>query len=317
MVPGLTGGKMSSSEPDSKIDLLDSPEDVRRKIKKAFCEPGNVQENGVLAFAKHVLFPVLDGKEFVVRRTEKHGGDVHYSAYPQLEEAYAGREIFPLDLKNAVARELSKLLEPIQTKFAADAEMQLVRDKGYPDEVKKKGGARKSEPERAVDVSRLDLRVGVVVSAEKHPDSSVSSLYVEKIDIGEKEPRTVVSGLAKYLTLDELRGRKVVLLCNLKPANMKGVKSEAMLLAASKDERVEPLDPPASSGPSDRVYVDGYQHDLAGEPDAVLNPKRKIFEQVQADLGVNSECVAEYKGEPLRTAGGVVRVRTLTSAGIK
>jgi tyrosyl-tRNA synthetase len=62
MVPGLTGGKMSSSEPDSKIDLLDSPEDVKRKIKKAFCEPGNVQENGVLAFAKHVLFPVLDGR---------------------------------------------------------------------------------------------------------------------------------------------------------------------------------------------------------------------------------------------------------------
>ncbi|CAI8005681.1 Aminoacyl tRNA synthase complex-interacting multifunctional protein 1 [Geodia barretti] len=56
----------------------------------------------------------------------------------------------------------------------------------------------------------------------KHPDPSVSSLYVEKVDIGEKEPRTVVSGLAKHLTLEELRDRKVVLLCNLKPANMKG-----------------------------------------------------------------------------------------------
>ncbi|CAI8005677.1 Aminoacyl tRNA synthase complex-interacting multifunctional protein 1, partial [Geodia barretti] len=189
--------------------------------------------------------------------------------------------------------------------------------------VVKKGGGKKGAggggagPDRPVDISRLDLRVGVVISAEKHPDPSVSSLYVEKVDIGEKEPRTVVSGLAKHLTLEELRDRKVVLLCNLKPANMKGVRSEAMLLASSKDESVEPLDPPPDSKPGDRVYVDGYQHDVAGEPDAVLNPKKKIFEQVQADLLVNSDCVAEYKGEPLRTTVGVVKVRTLTSAGIK
>ena len=50
MVPGLTGGKMSSSEPNSKIDFLDPPDVVKRKIKSAFCEEGNVAENGVLAF---------------------------------------------------------------------------------------------------------------------------------------------------------------------------------------------------------------------------------------------------------------------------
>ncbi|CAI8005684.1 Tyrosine--tRNA ligase, cytoplasmic [Geodia barretti] len=228
MVPGLTGGKMSASEPDSKIDLLDSPGDVKRKIKKAFCEPGNVQENGILAFAKHVLFPVLDGTEFVIERSKKHGGNVRYTTFTELEESYAKEEIYPLDLKNAVARELSKLLEPIHAKFSADSEMQMIRDRAYPDEVVKKGGGKKGAggggagPDRPVDISRLDLRVGVVISAEKHPDPSVSSLYVEKVDIGEKEPRTVVSGLAKHLTLEELRDRKVVLLCNLKPANMKG-----------------------------------------------------------------------------------------------
>jgi methionine--tRNA ligase beta chain len=273
----------------------------------------------VLAFAKHVLFPVLDGREFVIHRAEKHGGDVHYATYPELEQSYAKEEIFPLDLKNAVARELSKLLEPIQKKFSEDVEAQRIRDEGYPDEVKQKGGKKGAggQPERAVDVSRLDIRVGVVVSAEKHPDPDVSALYVEKIDVGEKELRTVVSGLAKYLSLDELKGRKVVLLCNLKPANMKGVKSEAMLLAASKDGKVEPLDPPASSKIGDRVYVEGYQHEIAGEPDTVLNPKKKVFEQVQADLDVSSGRVAQYKGEPLRTAGGVVTVQTLTSASIR
>ncbi len=50
---------MSSSEEDSKIDLLDSAASVKKKMKKAFCEPGKVENNGVLAFAKYVLFPLL------------------------------------------------------------------------------------------------------------------------------------------------------------------------------------------------------------------------------------------------------------------
>lgn len=58
-VPGLTGGKMSSSDEDSKIDMLDTPSVVKKKLKKAFCEPGNVEENGVLSFVKHVIYPLM------------------------------------------------------------------------------------------------------------------------------------------------------------------------------------------------------------------------------------------------------------------
>jgi len=61
-VPGLTGGKMSSSEEESKIDLLDGKAQVKKKLGKAFCEEGNISNNGVLAFAKHVLFPLSDSK---------------------------------------------------------------------------------------------------------------------------------------------------------------------------------------------------------------------------------------------------------------
>ncbi len=53
---------MSASEEDSKIDLLDSESDVKRKLKRAFCEPGNIADNGVLSFVKHVVFPLLHGK---------------------------------------------------------------------------------------------------------------------------------------------------------------------------------------------------------------------------------------------------------------
>jgi len=62
-VPGLTGAKMSSSEADSKIDLLDSAAAVKKKMKKAFCEPGTVEGNGVLAFVKNVLFHTLNPNE--------------------------------------------------------------------------------------------------------------------------------------------------------------------------------------------------------------------------------------------------------------
>ena len=58
-VPGLTGAKMSSSEEESKIDLLDAAASVKKKMKKAVCEPGNIKDNGVLAFLKYVIFPLL------------------------------------------------------------------------------------------------------------------------------------------------------------------------------------------------------------------------------------------------------------------
>lgn len=57
---------MSSSEVDSKIDLLDSPAIVKKKLKKAFCEPGNIAENGLLAFAKHVIFGLFQPNESMI-----------------------------------------------------------------------------------------------------------------------------------------------------------------------------------------------------------------------------------------------------------
>lgn len=51
-------------------------------------------------------------------------------------------------------------------------------------------------------MSRLDLRVGHIIKAEKHPDAD--SLYVEQVDVGEASPRTVVSGLVKHIPLDQV-----------------------------------------------------------------------------------------------------------------
>ena len=80
MVPGLTGGKMSASDPDSKIDLLDTPEVVRKKLKKAICVPKEVEGNGILSFVEYVLLPVsslkIGGKgKFVVERGKPEDRD--------------------------------------------------------------------------------------------------------------------------------------------------------------------------------------------------------------------------------------------------
>ncbi|XP_062846806.1 tyrosine--tRNA ligase, cytoplasmic [Trichomycterus rosablanca] len=307
MVPGLTGGKMSSSEEESKIDLLDKKEDVKKKLKKAFCEPGNIQNNGVLSFVKHVLFPLHS--EFVIKRDPKWGGDKVYTVYEDVEKDFAEEHVHPGDLKASVEVALKKLLDPIRKKFETP-ELKKLTNSAYPATSKNKGAAEDDE----VIPSRLDLRVGKIVSVEKHPDAD--SLYLEKIDVGEEQPRTVVSGLVAYITQEELQDRLVVLLCNLKPQNMRGIESQAMLLCASVEgepRKVEPLDPPEGSAPGDRVFVDGYS---SGTPDDELKPKKKVFEKLQVDMKISDECVAQWKENDLITKLGKITCKTLKGGNI-
>jgi len=130
MLPGLTGEKMSASVEKSKIDLLDSPADVKNKIRSAYCPVGVVEGNGILAFTKYILFTLKEdnGEKFVVKRPEKYGGDLKYKTYEELEKDYIDKKLHPLDLKTAVAEEINQLLEPIRKKFK---DKQLVK-KAYP-----------------------------------------------------------------------------------------------------------------------------------------------------------------------------------------
>lgn len=84
-----------------------------------------------------------------------------------------------------------------------------------PKEAKEKAPAA---PEAPVDVGRLDLRIAKVEDVQRHPDAD--SLYLLKINCGEEKPRTVCSGLVKFVAMDELKDRMVVLLCNLKPVKV-------------------------------------------------------------------------------------------------
>ncbi|XP_027740532.1 aminoacyl tRNA synthase complex-interacting multifunctional protein 1 isoform X4 [Empidonax traillii] len=130
-----------------------------------------------------------------------------------------------------------------------------VEKKGEKKEKKQQPAAGSSDA-KPVDVSRLDLRVGCIITAEKHPDAD--TLYVEQVDVGEGSPRTVVSGLVKHVPLEKMQNRMAILLCNLKPAKMRGVVSQAMVMCASSPEKVEILAPPPGAVPGDRITFEGF-----------------------------------------------------------
>lgn len=169
---------------------------------------------------------------------------------------------------------------------------------------------QQSEPEE-VHVGRLDMRVGLIRKATKHPDAD--SLYVEEVDVGEEKPRTVISGLVKFIPIEEMQNRKAILMCNLKPSKMRGIMSEAMVMCASTPDKVEILTPPEDSAPGDLVHVAGFER----KPDAQLNPKKKIFEACAPDLKVNSDKVATYKGVPWTVNGKHCNSTTLVDVQIK
>lgn len=173
------------------------------------------------------------------------------------------------------------------------------------------GGGGDKKDEGPVDVGRLDMRVGLITTAKRHPDAD--SLYIEEIDVGEEKPRQVISGLVKFVPIEEMQNRKAIILCNLKPSKMRGIVSEAMVMCASTPERVEILMPPEGSKPGDVVTVEGFERN----PDAQLNPKKKIFETCAPDLKVDGNGVAVYKGSPWAVNGKPCKAASLTGVQVK
>lgn len=146
MVPGLHGGKMSSSEEDSKIDLLDTADAVTKKIRKAVAVPKVVEENGLLAFVEYVLLPasgLLHGKpRFTVERERDGLETLVYGDIAKMHEDYRNDTLTPQLLKPAVSNALNELLEPIRKSFEQSPEWQEITTKAYPPPPKKEKKAK-------------------------------------------------------------------------------------------------------------------------------------------------------------------------------
>jgi tyrosyl-tRNA synthetase len=339
MVPGLIGAKMSSSDADSKIDLLDEPEAVTRKVKKAFCEEGNVENNPLLSFCKMVLFPILDGKPFEINRPEKFGGILSYISYESMEKDFAAKQLYPGDLKIGVTAQINAVVAAIRTKFDTPEMVELIK-KAYPDmplpkfscvkpednhrdrgqqqqQKKQKKQKKAAPPPKPVveDVSRVEMKVGLIKTIEKHPDAD--SLFVETVDFGD-HTRTIVSGLCNYYKAEELLGKQAVFLTNLKKGKLRGIVSEGMIMAASDAEHktVEVIFCPGAT-PGEQVVVEGF----LGEADKQVDAKKTggVWEKaIQPFYSTNDKLEATWKGIAMKAekSNAVCSVVSLVGAAV-
>jgi tRNA-binding EMAP/Myf-like protein len=117
----------------------------------------------------------------------------------------------------------------------------------------------------------------------------------------ETGPRQIASGLKAHYSLEEMQGRKVLVLANLKSRKLVGFPSHGMVLCASSGDKVEFIDPPADAKVGDRIMVEGYDGEPATENQVI---KKKMLDVIFPDLKTNGDGVATYKGTPLKTSDG-------------
>ena len=303
--------KAALNPEEEYIDLIEQDSQIKKKIKSAFCEEGNIEFNPILDLAKMIIIPLLGNEKLVIKRIDEHGGNLEIENYEALVKLFESKELHPGDLKNAIMEYLKKIIEPIR-KAAETPDMKKKQNQAYPPPPKKAKGPPK--PAAGADEfvpSKFEMRVGKIVEVDVHPDAE--SLYVEKIDLGESEPRTIISGLVKHVPIDQMKNRMVVVLANLKPQNMRGIKSCGMVLCASSDI-IEPLDPAEGSKPGDKVFADGYE----GESDPVLNTKKSdALTKMLSGFKVNNQSTACWNDCVLSTSAGPVKVKTLKNTPIK
>lgn len=114
MIPSLRGaeGKMSSSVKESFISIRDKKEDIKKKIRGAYCRVGDVENNPVLAITRLIVFPKFE--KVRIKRDKKFGEDLDFEDYVALEKAFESGKLHALDLKDSVADYLEEIIAPIR-----------------------------------------------------------------------------------------------------------------------------------------------------------------------------------------------------------
>ncbi|MGV8162521.1 MAG: methionine--tRNA ligase [Candidatus Nanoarchaeia archaeon] len=167
-----------------------------------------------------LMYPVMPGVS--ERIQEQLGMDKNFS----LSE-------LKLSLQNTTIGKPAVIFKKLE-----DEEVVKLREK-YRGVQELRAGKKEIEVEENIQnlsiLEKIDLRVAKIIAVEKHPKAD--KLYIEKLDVGGEE-RTIVSGLVPYYKEEELVGKNIVLVYNLKPAELRGVLSKGMLLAVSEGKEV-------------------------------------------------------------------------------
>ncbi|RDW85106.1 tyrosine--tRNA ligase-1 [Coleophoma cylindrospora] len=192
MVPGLgEAAKMSASDADSKIDLLDGPAAVEKKLKKALCKPKEVEGNGVIAFVEHVIFRALALKsgntpKFVVERRE--GEPLIYEDIQKLKEDFTADILTPQLLKAALVVHLNELLAPIKAEYDASPEWQAIEAQAYPPE---KAAVKVKKVKDKGDPAKRAAAQAAAKNAVAQADGHVEGKGAEKVTVGSSTEETL------------------------------------------------------------------------------------------------------------------------------
>jgi len=156
-------------------------------------------------------------------------------------------------------------------------------------------------------ITSLDIRVGRITKIWEHPEAD--KLYCEEIDVGEDEPRQIASGLKPYMKTEDMEGRLVLVLCNLKARKMVGFPSHGMVLCASNEDHTEVkiVNPPVDAKIGERITVPDFDFDADDAQPVAENKmgKKKIFDKLAPFLVTSKYGVPEFLGRPFMTSAGI------------
>jgi tyrosyl-tRNA synthetase len=116
----IASAKMSKSKPDTCIFIYDTPKEIKQKMSKAFCPEKTIKYNPILDICKYIIF--REETAFTIERPDKFGGNIQFGSFDELASVYAEGKLHPMDLKNGVAEELGRILEPVRRYFSNNKE---------------------------------------------------------------------------------------------------------------------------------------------------------------------------------------------------
>ena len=112
---------MSKSDPDSAIFMEDTVDDVKRKIKKAYCPPEIIELNPVVDYVRYIILPAFNNQFVITIGKGDQKEEVVYTSYEDFEKDYVSGRLHPSDLKPAVTDAINELLQPVRDHFAKDS----------------------------------------------------------------------------------------------------------------------------------------------------------------------------------------------------
>lgn len=181
---------------------------------------------------------------------------------------------------------------------------------GKKDKKNNKGGGEKvAQPAAAAaadfDISALNIVVGKINKVWPHEEAD--KLFCEEIDIGEDQPRSIASGLRPFYKAEEMQGKMVLVLANLKKRTMLGFASHGMVLCSSNADhtKVEIVSPPEGTKVGERVVFEGFEGKEAEPENKVA--KKKIFEKLAPDLKTTADGIVVWKEAKAKTSAGVIK----------